>query len=319
MATETSRRSTLYRLATPFWNATEERPRALWRVLGAFVLVVAVASAVASVVVEFLASSQYLDGLVAQAVYALTTLGVLVVWARYVDRRPLAAYGFHPDRTWGRDLAVGAGIGLLAWGGALATDLLAGWASVESVLSAGTVGLPLAVGLTVGVAQFALVGLWEELLFRGIVLRNAVEGLGWLSRRGALAGGLVVSSLVFGVLHADQAGSVLALGFWVFAGLVMGAAYLWTGELAAPVGLHLAFDVSVNHVYGLFAVRAAALPYEPPTLVRPAFSGPDAFVGIAGLVNTGWLLVVAVAVLAYARARNGSFDPPFATEYDPDR
>jgi hypothetical protein len=43
MATETSRRSTLYRLATPFWNATEGRPRALWRVLGAFVLAVAAA------------------------------------------------------------------------------------------------------------------------------------------------------------------------------------------------------------------------------------------------------------------------------------
>lgn len=314
MATENHSGSVWYRVRTPFWNATEGRVRALWRVLAALVLVMGLGTAGALAVGRSLPSA-YLGSLAAQVVYAGVAAVVLVAWARYVDRRPLAAYGFHLDRAWGRDLAAGVLVGVVGWGGALATSLLFGWASVESVLSPGTVGFPLAVGLAVGVAQYALVGFWEEVVFRGVVLRNAVEGLGWLSRRVALAGGLLLSSVLFGVLHANQAGSGLALGFWVLAGLVLGLAYLLTDSLAVPIGLHAAFDVSVNNVWGLFAVRAGELPLEPPTVVRPAFTGPEAFVEVAGVVNTGWLLLIGVAVVAYARFRNGSFDVPFATEH----
>jgi hypothetical protein len=95
----------------------------------------------------------------------------------------------------------------------------------------------------------------------------------------------------------------------------MGVAYLWTDSLALPIGLHAAFDVSVNHVYGLFAVRADELPFQPPTLLRPAFSGPAAFVEVAGLVNTAWVLVAGLTVLVYARVRNGSWRPTFRSEY----
>jgi membrane protease YdiL (CAAX protease family) len=315
MATKSRGESVWHRVRTLFWNATEGRLRALWRVLGALAVVLGLGSAGALAVGRSL-PSQYLGSLAAQVVYAGVAAVLLVALARYIDRRPLAAYGLRLDRTWGRDLAVGVAIGVVGWGGALATSLLFGWASVERLLSAGTVGFPLAVGLAIGVAQYALVGFWEEVVFRGVVLRNAVEGLGWLPRRRALAGGLGLSSLLFGVLHADQAGSPLALSFWVLAGLVMGLAYVWTDSLALPISLHAAFDVSVNHVWGLFAVRVGELPFEPPTLVRPAFTGPESLVAVAGPINTGWLLVIGVAVVAFARLRNGSFAAPFRTEYE---
>lgn len=60
----------------------------------------------------------------------------------------------------------------------------------------------------------------------------------------------------------------------------------------------------------------AVVPFEPPTLVRPAFTGPESLVAVAGPINTGWLLVIGVAVVAFARLRNGSFAAPFRTEYE---
>ena len=96
----------------------------------------------------------------------------------------------------------------------------------------------------------------------------------------------------------------------------MGLAYVWTDSLALPISLHAAFDVSVNHVWGLFAVRVGELPFEPPTMVRPAFTGPESLVAVAGPINIGWLLVIGVAVVAFARLRNGSFAAPFRTEYE---
>ena len=130
------------------------------------------------------------------------------------------------------------------------------------------------------------VGIWEEIIFRGIVMRNAIEGLNFevLSYRTALVGGWVLSSILFGVLHLSQATSLIAIAFWILAGLVLGLAYLLTDQLAVPIGLHFAFDFSANNVFGLASVREVGT--EVPTIIRPEFTGPDRFVDISGVVNT---------------------------------
>ena len=313
MATNRSER-TLARLAVPFWNASEGRVRALWRIVGALALTLVVPGIVFAATIQNLDLPLVVTGFASNALFAVTTLVVLVAWARYVDRQPVAAYGFRVDRRWLAMLAAGAFVGIAGWGGALATDLIAGWATIEAVVSGGERTLPFAVAFALGVAQFALVGLWEEVVFRGIVMRNAVEGLDFpgVSRRWALVGGWVGSSVLFGALHYDQAGSVLALGFWVLAGLVLGLAHLLTDELAVPIGLHAAFDIGVNHVWGL----AMAAPDERvaaiPMLLRPAFTGPERFVGVAGVVNTAWVLVMAVVVIALVWRARGTLRPAFS-------
>jgi len=145
-------------------------------------------------------------------------------------------------------------------------------------------------------------------------MRNAVEGLDvpGVSRRWALAGGWVGSSVLFGALHSDQAGSVLALGFWVLAGLVLGLAYLLTDELAVPIGLHAAFDIAANHVWGLSMAAPDEHVAALPMVVRPAFTGPERLVGIAGVVNTAWVLLMGVAVVALAWRSRGTLRPAFS-------
>lgn len=296
------------RVGLPFWNPAERRPRALWRVLGALVVVLSVPSVVGAVVLRPLDLPMSLVQLAINALAALVALVVLLLWARYVDRRELRAYGFRLDGAWWRMLALGALVGLLGWGGALATDLAFGWASVAALLSPGTGGMSFLPSLLSFTLAWVFVGVWEEVVFRGIVMRNAIEGLNgpWIPRRWALVGGWVVSSVLFGVLHFGQASSPLALVFWIAAGLVLGLAYLLTDQLALPIGLHVAFDLGVNNVFGLASVRQAGA--RVPTLVRPAFTGPDVLVDISGAVNTAWLVVIGLLTVAVVRWRY-SLDP----------
>lgn len=298
--------SPLRRVGRVFWNPTEGRVRALWRIVPVTALVLVVPGVVLEVTLGDSNLPLVFRSLAGNAIYAGITALVLVVWARYVDRRPLAQYGFALDRSWAYGLALGALVGLVGWGGALATDLAFNWARIEAVLSPGVGDVSGVVAFSAFTIQWAFVAFWEETLFRGLVMRNAIEGLSvpWLSRRAAVVGGLVGSSALFAVLHAGQASSALALGFWLLAGLLLGTAYVSTDQLAIPIGLHFAFDFAVNNVFGLANVRPEAA--STPMLVRPTFVGPERFVGVSGVVNTAWLLGIAAMVLAVVQWRRGS-------------
>ena len=72
-------------------------------------------------------------------------------------------------------------------------------------------------------------GIGEELLFRG-VLQSEV--------------GLVLASLVFGLLHTGGSGT-LAFGCWVAVmGGVLGGLAIWTNGLLAPIVAHAAYDAA---------------------------------------------------------------------------
>lgn len=303
MATETAS-SAWYRLTVPFWNETERRLRAFWRLVGALVAVFSLSGLLLSQV-GLSDDPLAMRGLFSQVVFSGVTVLTLVVWARYVDRRPLAEYGFRFDRRWLGELTLGIGVGVVCWGGALVTNVAFDWAQIDGYLAAGPT-FPFVVGFGVYALQFALVAFWEETVFRGLLMRNAIEGfrVKWLSERGAVAAGVLVSSLVFAAGHGSQAESILALGFWLGTGVLLGLTYLYTDELAVPIGLHFAFDFAVNNVFGISNVRP--LGAKIPSLVAPSFTGPDRFVEVAGLVNTVWVAVAGVVLLALLSRFGGS-------------
>ena len=297
------------RILLPFWNQQEKRIRALWRILGAVAVALLVPSLLNAVIVRPLDLSFALMNLVSNGIAALVALGVVVGWARYVDRRELRAYGFSLTSIWWRTLALGGLVGLLGLGGALATDITLGWASISAIISPGTGELPFLLSISLFALTYVFVGFWEEAIFRGLVMRNAIEGLNIasVSYRGALVGGWVLSSVLFGLLHFGQATSSLALVFWILAGLILGLAYLLTDELAVPIGLHFALDFGANNVFGLANVRDVA--GDIPTVLRPTFSGPEVFIGLSGVVNTIWLMVIGILTIGIIRWQYGSLRP----------
>lgn len=203
--------------------------------------------------------------LVQAVAFASLALGALLASARWLDRRPIAEYGFELDRTWGTEFVLGAALGVginaFVFGAALAV----GWATVvESTVAGEEFGF--ATGFVVALVAFALVGFWEETLFRGILLTNAAEGLAArnVSERGALLGAVGITTLLFAFLHVNAVPSLAAFPFLLAAWLLMGGlfafAYVATGSLAFPIGLHFTANFALNSLFGLGGKQATALP-----------------------------------------------------------
>ena len=92
-------------------------------------------------------------------------------------------------------------------------------------------------------------GLGEEMAYRGYVLGLLVPLLG-------TGGAVVVSSAVFGVLHAYQ--GVLGLARTATAGALMAGGFILSGSLWPPVLAHILFDVLVGLVLADYLVPPAS-------------------------------------------------------------
>jgi uncharacterized protein len=129
----------------------------------------------------------------------------------------------------------------------------------------------------------AMAGVFEELVMRGALLQLVERFAGsWV--------GLIVSSIVFGVLHfANQgAGPWLLVSIALSGGLLFGAAFLYTRNLWLAIGLHFAFDT---------AEKFLGTPGETPGLLHFTQRGPDLLTGgTAGLEASTVTVVVCVAL-----------------------
>lgn len=250
----TSVRSTARQL---LYGRTDERLRATWRVVLS-----------AGVFLGTLIGASTLFGRVPFPELLLnagTTLAVflavgvlLLVGTRFVERRSLSGYGLSLDRRWWLDAGGGILAGLLFQGLVTALLFVLGSARLVGTLSPGVADGPVTVAIAFGATVLALlaVALWEELLFRGILIQNALEGLvaRGVDRRTTVAVALVGSALVFGLPHATSVAEGASVAFAVFqavvAGLYFGLAYLLTDSLAFPIGLHLSTNLWVASVFG---------------------------------------------------------------------
>ncbi|MFC7166259.1 CPBP family intramembrane glutamic endopeptidase [Halospeciosus flavus] len=303
-------------LRSLFWNDDERRLRAGWRLLLAFLFVAVptvVASGLFAVTVGLGTGSPRLVALTVSTVGML--VGALVgipLAARFLDRRPVRAYGFHLDRDWWRDFGFGLALGAVLVSAIVAVELAFGWASVTGVLVVREAWGSFAVPLALELALFCCVAFYEELLARGYLLRNAAEGLVGFGRRRALAAALACSSLVFALAHAANPDATVTsvLGVLV-AGGFLGIGYVLTDELALPIGAHLSWNTAMGAVYGLpvsgltLPATVVAVDQHGPTVATGGKFGPE-----AGLLGVAAVLVGAGACVWWAR-RTGreSFDP----------
>lgn len=238
---------------------TAARPRAVWRLLVPVVLVIGVGTGVTPVVFDVLPTRVLGSigvGVLGDVFLALVTLAVLVGAARYLDRRPVADYGFRPSRSWAADFGAGAVLGVVLVAVAFASSYLLGWVTVVEVVSTGDAG-SFAVGFLLLGVGYLCVAFWEESLFRGLFITNCAEGLAarGRSRRTAVLGAWLVSTLAFGLIHGPFAyvpGETSIWGMlvvWTLMGGLLGFAYVVSGDLAFPMGLHFTTNYAINNVF----------------------------------------------------------------------
>jgi hypothetical protein len=256
----TDTRSVVDRLSTVLCGRTDSRVRASVRVVAPIALWFASYLALSSLLSAVPAVTRLPGQVVTTATYLLSLGIVLLVSSRWLDRRPIRAYGFHSNGRWWLDLVGGLGIGVLTQGLLDVVYLALGWARVSAVASPGAgdsflVGVALSLLVTIGI------GVWEETMLRGVVLLNAAEGLGSRldSPTGAVVGAWLFSSAVFGGLHLLSAGNygetalAVVLLSTTISGLYFGLAYVLTGSLALPIGLHVSTNFAGVSLFGFAA------------------------------------------------------------------
>ncbi len=113
-------------------------------------------------------------------------------------------------------------------------------------------------------------GIFEELLFRGVLFRSVETWLGsWAA--------LVISSLVFGLTHLMNAQGTLegALFIAVEAGILLAAAYMLTRRLWLSMGFHMAWNYTQSAIFSSIVSGTDA----EPGLIRSTIKGPDLLTG----------------------------------------
>ena len=168
---------------------------------------------------------------------------LLVTWlCMRLRKQPLAGVGLDLGTRWLRHALFG-----IAFGGTTMVVV------ATIIAAAGGVRFHLdpAHGLTalaIGAWSFAGVALFEELLFRGFVFQRLVDGAGALIAQLSMA-------ILFAVAHWDNPGMEGATQVWAtldtaLGAILLGLAFLRTGSLALPIGIHFGWNWMQGSVLG---------------------------------------------------------------------
>lgn len=149
-------------------------------------------------------------------------------------------------------------------------------------------------------------GVFEELLFRGVLFRSIETWFGsWAA--------LVVSSLVFGLTHLINPEATLegALFIAVEAGVLLAAAYMLTRRLWLSMGFHVAWNYTQSAIFSSIVSGNEA----SQGLIRSTIQGPDYLTGgNFGVESSVLALLFCTAtgiVMIVMAVKKGKIVPPF--------
>ena len=224
----------------------------------------------------------------------MLALAIYVVFARFIERRPASELSL-PGM--GREWAIGALVGASLYSLCVLILFVAGVYRVEG-LNPWTFVVP-------AVAMALSSGMFEELLFRGVLFRSVEDMFGgWIA--------LAVSCLVFGLVHlVNPAATILgALYISIEAGVLLAASYMLTRRLWLGIGFHMAWNYTQSAIFSGIVSGGVA----EPGLIRSNIKGPDVLTGGSfGLESSVIALVLCTATgvaLLIMAARRGGVSPP---------
>jgi len=167
-------------------------------------------------------------------IVAILSIGTYIFLFRYYEKRSITELS---TKGLGKNLSIGILLGVLLQSLTILVIYLNKGFTVISVNSI----LFILPSLTMAFTS----AIFEEILFRGILFRITEEKLGsyWA---------LVISAIIFGAMHlANPHSTVLAsLGLAIQAGLLLGAAYIFSRNLWFPIAIHFAWNFTQSGIFG---------------------------------------------------------------------
>ena len=215
---------------------------------------------------------------------------LLVTWiCMRLRRQALSGIGLRLDAAWLRQVLGGVAFGAVQMLAVAGLIFLAGGVRFELDPARAFAAL------AYGVWFFAGVALLEELLFRGFVFQRLVDGIG-------APAALLLMAVLFAVAHWGNPGMegstvVSATIDNGLGAILLGLAWLRTGSLALPIGIHFGWNWTQGSLLG-FDVSGLTqsgwlLPHllDKPQWLTGGTFGPEASV-FAVLVDTTAVLLL---------------------------
>lgn len=244
-----------FRTQSSFWPRILQHPA--FRLLGLGFIIFSMMAVSGGFMEKFKGNSLQSIG----AVAAMTTaaIAVYVGWARLIERRSASELSLSgAGREWGAGLLVGAGL----YTASVLILIALGVYRIEG-LNPWTFVIPaLAMALSSGV--------FEELLFRGVLFRSVSDMFGdWIA--------LLVSAAVFGLVHLHNPAATLtgAIFISVEAGILLAAAYMLTRRLWLSIGFHMSWNYTQSAIFSGIVSGGVA----EPGLIRSNIKGPEILTG----------------------------------------
>jgi hypothetical protein len=186
-----------------------------------------------------------------------------------------------------------------------------GWVQVTGTFRTPPEEPSFGVAILLPLALFVGVGILEELLARGYLLRNVAEGLAFArlgGARGGLALATVISSILFALGHANNPNATwVSTANIALAGALLALGLLLTGQLAIPIGLHITWNFFQASVYGFpvsgwsrMSTAFVATETTGPELWTGGAFGPE-----AGLLGLAAMIAGALLIVLWVRWRTG--------------
>lgn len=175
----------------------------------------------------------------------LYTLAYTWAFMRLFDRRPIKSLGLWLRAGWFSDFAKGSGLAILILAIIFAFSLVTGSIRVEGFARPAPETTNAAGYLLGAIVAFFLVGLYEEVMFRGYVLQKTAERAGRVPA-------IIVSAILFAVLHGANPGAdAFGILNTTIIGVLLSVLYFRTRSLWMPVGFHFAWNFFLGYVYSL--------------------------------------------------------------------
>jgi membrane protease YdiL (CAAX protease family) len=152
--------------------------------------------------------------------------------------------------------------------------------------------IPLTVAFTVAI--------FEEILLRGIIFRIIEERLGSYIA-------LLISALIFGALHLanPHATVISAICVAAEAGLLLGAAYIYSRSLWLPIAIHFAWNFMQSGIFGAITSGNE----KTPGLLTTQLTGPELITGGSfgpeGTIQATVFCLMVTAAFMYFNIKNG--------------
>ncbi|MFY8115898.1 MAG: CPBP family intramembrane glutamic endopeptidase [Rhabdaerophilum sp.] len=282
--------SDIWNPALPLWQRILRFPLTRLLLLGGIILMIMAISG---------------DNLIRQAGRPLSSIGVTIGlaglalaiyagYARFIEGRPARELSL-PGA--GREWATGAIVGACLYSLSVLVLIGLGMYRIEG-LNPWTYVIP-------AIAMALSSGMFEELLFRGVLFRSVEDMFGsWIA--------LIASSAVFGLVHLFNEAGTLAGAIYISieAGLLLAASFMLTRRLWLGIGFHMAWNYTQSAIFS--GIVSGNKP--EPGLIRSNIKGPDLLTGGSfGLESSviAFFFCTATGILLLVLAvRRGTIVPP---------